>query len=92
MSKVNQQFDKLFISIKDRSYPTRAITVGLWILFPTFFIFNILRFVYQINSSIKLIYFASNIFAYTYEVWFSVMFTLFMMYLADIKYIDKRAR
>ena len=29
---------------------------------------------------------------YTYEIWFSVMFTLFMMYLADVKYNYKKKK
>ena len=44
MSKVNEQFDKLFKQLKDGSYPNKSIKAGLLFLFSSFLVYNILRF------------------------------------------------
>ena len=61
------------------------------ILFATFFAFGILRFTSFIVPQVKLIYLLVMVITYAYEIWYSVMFTLFMLYLADVKY-DKKAK
>ena len=89
MRKVNEQFYRLFQQINDKSYPNKLIKVIFFILFCSTLIQCTLKVSIYFFDSIKLVYTAVLLMTVTCEGWFFVMFTVFMLYLADAKY-DKK--
>ena len=89
MREVNLQFHRLFTKIEDKSYPHKSIGAILFILIFTMSVQSALKFTLFFFGSIKLLFTIVLLAAVIIEQWFFMMFTLFMLYLADVKHVYK---
>ena len=86
MSKVNEQFHRLFKQIDDKSYPFKSVKATLLVLYFSTLVQCTLKVPLYFYDSIKLLYTAVLTVTLLCEGWFFVMFPLFMLYLADVNY------
>ena len=89
MSTVNEQFNKLFKKIKDTSYPNKSIKAALLLLLSATFVQNTFRFIIKFYPSFKLVFEIILVVTVEIEACFFMMFSLFLLYLADVKFVNK---
>ena len=86
MRNVNQQFFNFFKQIQDHSYPYKTIRVILAILYLVNLVSNIMRFITGLNPSLFPYYFLTLVLNLQYELFFLVLFSFFLLYMADVDF------